>query len=346
MVEVRRMSRQLTRIRICLTMLMVMIILSACAGNKSSAESDALFRQSTGLPNESLNRKITTNALMDQQSSISSVYNLGVGDLLELSVFQVESLNKTFRVNGRGEVMLPLLGVIDLGGKSVEEAEQIIRDRLSEEYLQSPQVSLFVKEYRSQQITVMGAVTRPDIYNVTRSRSIVEMLSMAGGIAKNAADTIRVNTYQYDPEAGKRIPSNLVIDLNNLLSHQEVATSLRLSGGDSVYVPEAGVFYVEGAIENPGAYNMSGEVGVLQAISMAGGVPWAGNEGKIRVLRKVDGKMVSTNVDIRKVRKLSSPDINLRDGDIVVVGYRVGRRMVSGIVKGVSSIVNFGYGIN
>lgn len=111
----------------------------------------------------------------------TSEYRVGAQDLLEISVFQVNDLNRTVRVNSNGEISLPLIGVVQAGGNTVEELEALIAQKLSGEYLQAPQVSVFVKEFTSQRVTLEGAIAKPGIYPITGRTSLLQALAMGGG---------------------------------------------------------------------------------------------------------------------------------------------------------------------
>ena len=110
-----------------------------------------------------------------------SDYRVGPLDLLEVSVFQVPDLNRTVRINTSGQISLPLIGAIRAGGKTVTELEAEIAAKLSAQFLQNPQVSVFVKEFSSQRITVEGAVKNPGIFPITGKTSLLQVIAMARG---------------------------------------------------------------------------------------------------------------------------------------------------------------------
>jgi len=290
------------------------------------------------------NQQIRDSAARAVQASNGATYLLGAGDVLELNVFQVSELNLKIRVNGRGQIMLPLLGLIDVNGRSLADVEKTIAKMLQAKYLQNPQVSLFVDEYRSQEVTVMGAVGKPDVYRVRRPRSVFEMLSMAGGLSRSAGDIIRVQTTQVEPNSGQHVAMNLLLSVDKLLAGGESVADIRLHGGDSVIVPEAGVVFVEGAVKKPGSYKMQGETNVLKAIAMAGGVPWAGRESRVEVIREIGGEPIAIDVNLNKVRKRQGDDVVLRNGDIVVVSYSVTKRALTGFFRAAGQIL--GYSLN
>lgn len=109
-------------------------------------------------------------------------YRVGAQDLLEISVFQIPDLNRTVRINSGGQISLPLIGQIQAGGKSVPELEALISGKLSEKYLQNPQVSVFVKEFTSQRVTLEGSLKKPGIYPLTGRTTLLQTIAMAEGL--------------------------------------------------------------------------------------------------------------------------------------------------------------------
>jgi len=108
-------------------------------------------------------------------------YRIGAEDLLEVQVFGVDQLARTVRVNSFGMVSLPLIGSVPVGGMTAPEAERLIGRKLAESYLQDPQVSVFIKEYTNQRVTVEGAVAKPGIYPLRGQSTLLRTLAIAGG---------------------------------------------------------------------------------------------------------------------------------------------------------------------
>ena len=324
-------------------MCLMAVALTACGGSKSLTKAD-VFKNAQQNGRDNINQQLSSTAALASTKTDDLLYYLGAGDVLELTVFQVEELNTKLRVNGRGEIILPLLGSIDVKGLSLAGVEAIIAERLAADYLQDPQVSLFVEEYRSQQITVMGSVLKPDVYSVRQSRSIFEMLSLAGGLSDTASDTIRVKTLQPDADSGQLVQQDLVLSVRSLLEGSEAAYSIRLRGGDSILVPDAGVIFIDGAVKKPGSYIMQGETNVMKAIAMAGGIEWAGKERRVQVIRTIGGEPYAINVNLKQVRDQQGDDVILKDGDIVAVNFSAPKRFMSGFFKAAGQI--FGYNLN
>lgn len=109
-------------------------------------------------------------------------YRLGAQDLIEVSVFGVDDLSRTVRVNSNGQISLPLVGAVMAGGRSIPELETELARRYAEGYLQHPQVTVFVKEYSSQRVTVEGAVESPGIYPLTGRTTLIQAIAIAGGL--------------------------------------------------------------------------------------------------------------------------------------------------------------------
>lgn len=113
-------------------------------------------------------------------------YRIGAQDLLEISVFGVPDLSKTVRVNSNGQISLPLVGAVMAGGKTIPDLENDIAAELGHGYLQDPQVSVFVKEYTSQRITLEGEVQKPGIYPITGKTSLLQAVATAQGLTELA----------------------------------------------------------------------------------------------------------------------------------------------------------------
>ena len=118
-----------------------------------------------------------------------SDYRIGAQDLLEVSVFGVQELDKQqTRVNSNGQISLPLLGSVMAGGKTIPELEKDLASKYKQGFLQNPQVTVFVKEYTSQRITVEGAVKKPGIFPITGRTTLLQAIALAEGVDDKIAD--------------------------------------------------------------------------------------------------------------------------------------------------------------
>lgn len=128
-------------------------------------------------------------------------YQIGANDLLTVTVFQIEDLDREVRVNNAGQVSLPLVGSIQAAGRTVDQLEADLAARYGARYLQNPQVTVFVKEYASQRVTVGGAVKKPGIFPVTSRLTLMQALSLAEGVTD--VSNLR-NVLVFRNESGER----------------------------------------------------------------------------------------------------------------------------------------------
>lgn len=128
-------------------------------------------------------------------------YRVGPGDLLNIEVFMVKELSHSTRVNSKGYISLPLAGAIPVTGLTVEQVEREIERRLAKDYLKDPHVSVFVKEYESQKVTVNGWVKNPGIYPLKGRTTLLQAISMADGLVK-LSDATEIVVFRTIPDKG------------------------------------------------------------------------------------------------------------------------------------------------
>lgn len=320
----------------------VVSFLSGCGGQPVAQQTmDAQRAAQERSSKDDLNRELAAMAVRTStgQQTLEQEYPVGTGDVLDVSVFEVEELNTTVRVNGKGTVILPLLGELEVGGKTLRDVEALLVERLKE-FMHAPQVSVFISEYQSQQISVTGAVNDPALHTLTRPRSVLEMLSMSGGLSQAAGNQIYVNT-RLEGE-----PRRLIIDLREVLSDPDNNSfAIVLKGGDSIFVPEAGTVFVEGAVNRPGAYELKGDTGVIEAIAMAGGAKFEAQKGIQIVTVGSSGRKEIINMNLDELRSNEAPSVELRDGDIVLVPENTAKAGLAGFWRGLTGVFNVGYGV-
>ncbi len=139
----------------------------------------------------------------------NAAYKIGPQDVLDISVFKVAELSKTVQVADSGSINLPLVGEIPAAGKTAQDIERDLTKKLGAKYLQSPQVTVFVKEYNSQRVTVDGAVKKPGVYPIRGKTSLVQIIAMAEGLDSNRASSDVVVFRNVD---GKRSAARFDLD--------------------------------------------------------------------------------------------------------------------------------------
>ena len=241
-----------------------------------------LFFSSVSWGQETVDNPNRWNEKIQQLSFLNrteSDYRMGTGDLVEVSLFDVENYNYKLRINSRGEVTLPLVGKVVAADLTPFELEQNLKTRFENGFINNAQVSVFVKEYRSQPVFILGAVRQPGQYQMIHQLNLVDVIAMAGGlIMEKASDYVLVQQRNLRPTnnangAGKREVLN--IDLVALLEDGNMDLNIPIQGGDVIHIPERKLafFYVVGEVMSPGAFEIppQNEVLVSQAIALAGG---------------------------------------------------------------------------
>lgn len=205
-------------------------------------------------------------------------YRLGPGDLLRVNVFGSPELSSEVRVSESGNITYPLIGQVQVAGKSPAQVEAMLVRQFAEGgYLRQPQVSVLVTEYRSQKVSVLGHVTKPGQYSLQSASRLLDVLAEAGGpINEEAADTATLM---------RKDGSKASIDLIALFSG-DPAQNHAVSGGDTIYVPRAPQFYVYGEVQRPGMYKLERGMTVSRAISAGGGLTTRGSERRVVVKRR------------------------------------------------------------
>ena len=167
------------------------------------------------------------------QSTAPGDYELGPLDVIEVSVFEVPELTKTLQVSSGGDISLPLIGRVTAGGRTIAELEREIEARLGKDYLQSPQVSVFVKEYTSQKITIEGAVNSPGVFPISGQTTLLQAIAMAKG-PNRVADESGIIIFR--TTNGTRTAA--VFDIGPIRDGE--APDPLLLGGDLIVVDESG----------------------------------------------------------------------------------------------------------
>ena len=164
----------------------MLLMLSACASTGAAGGQS----RSSIVGNEVSGNKLPppdTTAASGAYEGASD-YRVGSQDLLEISVFGVQDLNKEVRVNSNGQISLPLIGGVMAGGRTIPELEKDLASKYASGFLQNPQVSVFVKEYASQRITLEGAIVKPGIYPITGKTTLLQAIALSGGVDDKIAD--------------------------------------------------------------------------------------------------------------------------------------------------------------
>jgi polysaccharide export outer membrane protein len=298
--------------QIKMRLLILMLVLSPLFGGCSTTgePETVLFYPASNEISE-LNEKILSQA---QMSSEPGDILIGEGDLLQISVFEAKELDKTVRVNSRGFISLPLIGEVWLSGLTAIEAEEKIEEMYKRSFIKDPHVSIFVEEQISQRITLVGQFKNPGTYDYLSNQRLLDVIALGGGLSEHAGQIVQVRRTRY----GQGEPNTFIVDLDRLIKEGDVELNIRLNGGDVLFVPEAGVFFVDGAVRRPGAYPIKHKTVVQEGLVEAGGFESSAKKDKIKLVRMTEnGERKIIDLDLNET---SSNEMALKDRDILIVG--------------------------
>ena len=210
-------------------------------------------------------------------------YFLGPGDVLKITVYDNDDLETITRVSDDGNIIMPLLGQIKVRGLSVSQASRHISNLLADGYIINPQVNIFVQEFRSKKAVVLGQVTRPGIIEMSGPVTMLELISKAGGLARDYGETATIK--RKNSSTGDVV----TINLKQLIEAGDVSQNISINDGDTIYVSKAGMCYVNGEVQRPNAYKCGDNMTVLKIITLAGGFTGKASKSSVRIVRIVNG---------------------------------------------------------
>ncbi len=269
-------------------------------------------------------------------------YRIGAGDVLDIRVFNRPQLSReAVRVDGRGMIRMPLIEE-EIQALCLTEGE-LSRDIASRylKYQRNPQVDVFVKEYQSQPVAVIGAVNAPGRFQLQRRVRLLELLAFAGGPSERGGKRIQVvhtsgipkcemaSSAATEAPGDEDVQSLISYNLNDTLRGDDKSNPF-VRPGDIITLPEADQIYVVGNVFRPSALPLKETITVSQAIAMAGGALPDTKHNKIRVLRQAPGSATKSEiiVNLDAVKKRRAEDLVLQANDIVEVPTSTGKRIL------------------
>lgn len=294
------------------------LIASACAQVPSSEQSDQM-KAKCG-------------------SQIRSTYLLGPNDQLDISGPELQELaNKPVRVDGDGDIEVPLGGRIHVSGLTAQQAEQELNKVLST-YIRHPQVVVSVAEVRSQPVSILGAVNTPGVHQVQGHKTLLEMLSLAGGIRPDAGYSVRI-TRQLEwgciplPKAELDTSGRFSVaelNLKRIMEAKDPEENIQIFPHDVISVPKAEMVYVIGEVRRSGGFVLGEHqsISVLQALSLAEGLNGTADTRHAKILRlKRDAdQREEMPVDVKDVLNGKKPDVPLHGDDILFIPGSTGKK--------------------
>lgn len=277
-------------------------------------------------------------------SKLYGGYMIGVGDIINIRIAEEDSVSGRYQVSESGDVKIPLLEkpIHADGLTTFDFSSRLAQELKKQDILKDPYVTVFIERGMTQNVTVSGPVARPGIYPIERQTRLIDVLSMSGGLAPNAGQTITITHGGMEQKqaanggtsgaldeksatpGGSNGPSSETVDVATLMSANNREANVLVRAGDQITVSNASVVYVVGAVTRPGAFAVQDPksgLSVLKAIALVEGTLSTAKLGNTIIVRK------STNeegreeipVDLSKVMKGKIKDPILMANDILYV---------------------------
>ena len=260
-----------------------------------------------------------------------SNYLLGPDDQVTVSVSDVEEFTgRPIRIDIKGNINLPMAGRVHAAGLTADQLETDIAEHLKR-FLVDPEVIVSVAEFRSQPISVLGAVGNPGIHQVQGRKNLFEVLSLAGGLRSDAGNTVNITrdlkwgriplpNAKDDPTGKFSVAS---VSVKTVMNAKDPAQNIAIKPGDVISIPRADVIYIIGAVHKPGGFVLGEKesLSALELMSLAEGLERTAAPQKARVMRILPGSSTRSEipVDLRKLMAGKAADMPLKADDILFI---------------------------
>lgn len=255
---------------------------------------------------------------------------LGIDDLVAVSVYDAPELTRTVRVESDGAIHLPLLHAgVKASGLLPRELEAAVAGELTtEQILVDPVVKVTVVEYHSRPVAVMGAVKLPVTFQAVGVVTLLDALAKAGGLNDLAGTEVLVNRNQDGSASTEHVP------VKRLINDADPSVNFVLHGGEEIRVPEAGKIFVVGNVKKPGAFLVrdGSENSVMKLVALAEGL--APFHFKTAYVYRPDasGTRQEIPVDLDKILDRKAPDVPLQVNDLLYIPDNKGKRLAAGVI--------------
>jgi polysaccharide export outer membrane protein len=274
---------------------------------------------------------------------VRSTYLLGPEDQLQISGPELdEPAGKQVGVDGEGDIQAPMVGRVHVAGMTVQQAEKELNKRLAK-YIKNPQVAVEIKELRSQPVTVGGEVGAPGVHQVSGHKTLLEMISVAGGTKPDAGYSIRITrdaewgclplaNAKLDPTGRYSVAQVSLSDIMNAKSPQD---NILIFPHDVITVPKAEMVYVSGAVKKQGGFILGEHqtISVLQALALAEGYGPAPDGKHARIIRTIGDSRTEIPVDLKTLNQGKGKDVMMQGNDILFVPDSTGKRVALRVME-------------
>ena len=289
------------------------------------------------------------------QDKVSRTYLLGPGDQVIVQALDLEEIDgkQPVRIDMRGDIKLPLAGRLHAAGLSVEQLEDAIVERLKGQ-LQKPTVTVSIFEFRSQPVSVLGAVGAPGVLQLQGRKTLFEILSQAGGLKPDAGNTVvitRAKEWGPIPLPNAKADSSgkfsiAEVSVKSIMGAKNPEENILIEPNDVISVPKAELIYVIGAVKKPGGFVLSERetLSVLQALSLAEGLDRVASPKAAKILHATDGNSQRTEiaVDLKTILEGKGQDMAMSANDILFVPTSASKNAA---IRGMEAALQIGTGL-
>ncbi|MGH9451661.1 MAG: polysaccharide biosynthesis/export family protein [Terriglobia bacterium] len=277
-------------------------------------------------------------------------YKLGPEDVLTITVFNLPEMTETVRVENDGSITVKLLGRVKAAGLTTSQLRDELQKEWGKTYLEDPHVTVFIRQFHSNPISVVGAVAKPGLYQLPGPRTLIQVLAIAGGVNMPGTATGNVQggapagRWAYitrksgfaglKPVEGITVlaPDQVKVDLGRLLYSHDSALNIDIKPFDTITISKAGIVYVVGNVMKSGGFTLEDRdsLTALEALALAQGFRPGSNTKHDEIIHTLpDGTRQITPINLGKIMKGKMKDPVLTANDILVVPSSVTKAFAS-----------------
>lgn len=284
-------------------------------------------------------------------ASEDTVYRIGPDDVLTILVRKAPELSsEAVRVDSRGMIRIPMIDELVQAACQTENELAARITKLYLEYKTNPNVQVFVRDFQSQPVAVIGAVNTPGQFRLQRRLRLLELLSYAGGQSQKSGRVINIihsgmpnicegsSVTAAPPVQG---PQELkTVQLVDTLQGKDEANPF-VRPGDIISLPEADQVFVVGYVYQPAVIPLKDKpITVSRAIAMAGGPQRDSKTSGIRIIRQTDGGKVEIPIDLKAIERRQAVDVVLVPNDIVDIPSSTGKRILNSLTGAIAPMIS------
>jgi polysaccharide biosynthesis/export protein len=289
-----------------------------------------------------------------EPAETSRSYELGPEDVLSIKVINVVEIGDVpYAIDLKGNVDMPIIGAIHAAGLTVDELRAILSEKFKD-YVRTPEIVISVTEFRSQPISVLGAVVNPGIHQIRGRRTLFEVISEAGGLKPDAGNTIKITRRKEfgdvplpgaftDPTKQFSIGE---VTIRSIMQAQSPTENITVKPFDVVTVPKADLIYVIGDVKKPGGFPLTERptVSLLEALALAEGLERTAGPKNSKILRLTAGSTSRTEIpiDVKKILNGQETDVPLYPEDILFIPNSASK---SASTRAIEALIQVGTGI-